>query len=118
MTTHPCGAVGISTVQVVVPQSRDDNFAELYGHILGVSPRVVEEHGKSKRLVFEVGKPVHQYGSSIISLCSEQGPMDQNWLRDGGHGIRGIILSVAGRKGHGEEALGTEGTPSTVSLKW
>lgn len=67
-TTHPCGAVGISTVEVIVPKPRCDNCAELYPHIVGASPRSIDERGKATRLDFEIGLPVQGLGSSIISL--------------------------------------------------
>lgn len=117
-TTHPCGAIGISTVEVIAPKSRSTNFAELYGHILGVSPRVIDKHGEATRLDFEIGLPVQEFGPSAVSLRQEQDEMDQNWLRDRGTGIRGLLLSVTGREGHGEEALGTKGIASTISVKW
>lgn len=44
--------------------------------------------------------------------------MDRDLLRDRGTSIRGLVLSVTGREGHGEKALGTEGIASTISLKW
>ena len=117
-TFHPCGAVGISAIEVIVPKSRSGTFTELYGHILGATPRTSDKRAKAARLDFEVGLPVQGFGSSTISLCSEEEEMDRIWLRDRGAGIHGLILSVEGHEGHGEKALGTEGIPSTISLKW
>ena len=117
-TMHPCGAVGISTVEVLVPSSAADKLAELYGHILGVPPRILDEHGNHKRSDFEVRLPNQGFSPSTVSLRSESDDKDRNWLRDHGTGICALVLSIAGREGHGEEALGTEGTASTISLKW
>ncbi len=117
-TNHPCGAVGISSVEVIVPKSRSDGFADLYGHVLDASPRFLSKQGEARRLDFEIGLPVRGFGPSIISLRSEQDGTDEDWLRDRGDGIRDLLLSVADREGHGKEALGTEGIASTISLKW
>ena len=117
-TKHPCGVVGISTVEVLVPRSSADNFAETYGLILGVAPRNYDEPGTNKRSDFEIGLPNQSFDPSTVSLRSEREEKDRDWLRDRGTGIRGLVLSIAGRDGHGEEALGTEGIASTISLKW
>ncbi|CAD6582744.1 MAG: hypothetical protein ASARMPREDX12_001020 [Alectoria sarmentosa] len=117
-TTHPCGAVGISIVEVMVPKSRFDTFAELYGSILGASPRITDGRGKDRILDFEIGLPNQGLGPSNLSLRSEQDEIDQGWLRDRGAGIRGLVLSIMGREGHGEEALGVGGIASTISLNW
>ena len=117
-TRHPCGAVGISGVEVIVPNSGSDVFAELYGHVLDASTRFLSKQAEGGRLDFEIGLPVQGFGPSTISLRSEQDGMDEDWLRDRGTGIRNLLLSVGDREGHGKEALGTEGIASTISLKW
>ena len=100
-----------------MPKPRFDEHAALYAQILGASPRV-DERGKVKRLEFQIGSPVQDFGASNIGLHSEQDDTDQDWLRDRGTGIRRLLLSVAGRKGRGEEALGSEKIASTILLKW
>ena len=117
-TSHPCGAVGISAIEVIVPKSKSGDFTEVYGQILGARPRINAKRNEAVRLDFEIGLPVQGFGSSTISLCSEEEEMDQVWLRDRGAGIHVLVLSVEGHEGHGEKALGTEGIPSTIFLKW
>ena len=117
-TYHSCGAVGISAIEVIVPKSKSRVITEVYGQILGARPKINDKRDKAARLDFEIGLPVQGFGSSTISLCSEEDEMDQVWLRDRGAGIHGLVLSVEGHEGHGEKALGTEGIPSTISLKW
>lgn len=116
-TNHPCGAVGISSIEVIVPKPRFEEYATLYGQILGAYPEV-DQRGTAKRLTFQIGLPVKDLGPSSICLRSEQDAVDQDWLRDRGTGIRRVLLSVAGREGHGEESLGSESIASTISLKW
>ena len=117
-TKHPCGAVSISSVQMLIPESEISKFAELYGRVLGVPPKIFDENGKYKRFEFEVGLPNRGYGHSSISLCPGVNEVEHDWLRTHGIGVRSLILSIAGRQGHGEEALGNEGTASKTSLKW
>lgn len=101
-----------------MPKSRFDTFAELYGSILGASPRITDGRGKDRSIDFEIGLPNQGLGPSNLSLRSEQDEIDQGWLRDRGAGIRGLVLSIAGREGHGEEALGVGVIASTISLNW
>ena len=117
-TYHSCGAVGISTIDVIVPKSKSGEFTKAYGQILGARPRINDKRNNAARLDFEVGLPVPGLSSSTISLGSEEEAMDQIWLRDRGAGIHGLVLTAEGHEGHGEKALGTEGIPSTISLKW
>ena len=102
---------------MIVPKSRFEEYATLYGQVLGASPRV-DEPGTAKRLIFQNGLPVQDLGPSNICLRSEQDEMDQGWLRDRGTGIHRLLLSVAGREEHSEEALGSRSIASTISLKW
>ena len=118
ISTHPCGAIGISTVEVLVPRSASEEFAKQYGLILGVPPRTCDERDNCRRSDFELGLPNQGFAPSIVSLRSEQHEKDRDFLRDRGAGICGLVLSVAGRESHGKESLGKEGIASTVSLKW
>lgn len=116
-TNHLCGAVGVSSIEIIVPQSRFEEYTTLYGQVLGASP-LVDEPGTAQKLNFQIGLPVQDFGPSSICLRSEQDEMDQDWLRDRGTGIRRLLLSVVGREGYGEEALGSESIASTILLKW
>ena len=117
-TMDQCGAVGVSGVEVLVPRSAFDKFAELYRLILGVPPRDFDEHGNHKRSDFKVGPLNHGFSPSTVTLRLESDEKDLDWLRDHGTGICGLVLSIADREGHGEEVLGAEGIASTISLKW
>lgn len=85
---HPCGAVGISTVDVIVPKSRFDRFSELYGQILGASPKIIDRRGEARRVYFRIGLSPQGFSPSAISRRPEKEELDQNWLRDHGTGIR------------------------------
>ena len=117
-TTHPCSAIGISAVEVLVPRSISGEYSEQYGLILGIPPKIYNERDNSMRSDFELGVPNQEFAPSTVSLGSEQDEKDRDCLRERGAGICGLILSVVGRESHGKESLGTEGIASTISLKW
>ena len=117
-TTHPCGAIGISTVEVLVPRSAYEVFAQQYELILGVPPRIYDERDDSRRSDFQLGLPNQGPAPSTVGLRSEQHEKDRNCLRDRGAGICGLVLSVVGRESHGEESLGAEKIASTIFLRW
>lgn len=114
----PCGAVGISNVEVVLPKLTFNRFAKLDEEILVVSSRTINERDEDTQLNFETGLMNRGFGPSTVSLSSRQDEVDRVWLRDRGTGIRGLVLPVAGHKGHDEKALGAEGVSSTILLKW
>ena len=118
ITRHPCGAVGISIVEILVPKSELSKYAELYGLILGTTTKISGELSDEKRSNFELARPNKEYGVSNIVLRPAEDQSNWDWLQNRGTCIRAIFLSVKDRQGHGEEALGTEGTVSTIFLKW
>ena len=78
---------------------------------------MVDEYNQSKRSGFNTGLPVQRFRASAVSARSEQDEMDQDWLRNRGTDIRGLMLLVAGRQGHGKEVLDTRGIASTISSR-
>ena len=78
---------------------------------------MVDEYNRSKRSDFNTGLPVQRFHASAVSARSEQGEMDQDWLRNRGTDIRGLMLLVAGRQGHGKEVLDTRGIAPTISSR-
>lgn len=92
-TAHPCGAIGISAVQVIVRKARLETVAELYGYILGAKPGLVDVGGECERSDFEIGLPIQGLGPALVSLRSERDEIDQDWLRDRGTGICGLLLT-------------------------
>lgn len=115
---HPCGAVGISTVDVIVPKSWFDRFSELYGQVLGASPKIIDRRGEARRVYFQIGLSPQEFSPSAISRRPEKDELDQNFAARSWHWYSALVLSVAGREGHGDEVLATKETASTISLTW
>lgn len=121
-TTHPCGAVGIAAVEVLVPRHSIQNYKDLYTTILGSKPEIGkhdEKYSDEERFVFEVGVPNQSFGPSAIHVCSERNASDTaTWPGDGDPGISSLFLNVKERGGNGRRNLGTVGIASTILLEW
>ena len=117
-TTHPCGAIGISTIEVIYPTSHYVKYILLYQMILGewASPlrggRVAQEHQ------FRLRSPSEAPFPTAILARQEQTKKDTQWLQDRGSGIYGLRVAVQGREGHGVLKLGEDGIASSVFLEW
>ena len=119
VTKHPCGATGVSAVEVLVPKLDFDKYTELYELILGVPSKVLEEGRTFKRSYLEVGLPHSEtFAVSSIILRSDDEEFDSMLLRNRGTGIRALALSVAGRDGHGKETIVSGENGPILSLKW
>lgn len=117
-TTHPCGAVGISTIAMLFPKERLDHYATLYEKVLGVKKcKLVPGIDRKHNVEFEVAVPIPGRGKSRILMHDELRPEDEEWLRERGAGIQGIELRGAVRRPHGGQRLGEEGVASTIFLE-
>jgi hypothetical protein len=118
-TSHPCKATGIAVVDVLVPPEYLTAYSTLYSNLTGVAPDQIEENPKGyKGVSFKLTKPISQGAGPVIRVRVPTSEEDHSWLRTRGIGIRGVHLSVAGRKGNGEETLASDGTGATISLAW
>lgn len=112
-TTHPCGATGITAVEVTFPQGQYEEYVKLYGKLLGVrgKPNGVPPDYHS----FGVRSPVE--GSVPATRILMFGAGDGG--EETGRGcVRGLRLYAEGREGHGLQTLGKDGIAKTVSLEW
>jgi hypothetical protein len=116
-TTHPCGAIGVAAVEILVPKAKMNAYGKLYSSILGSSPIVVSEEGGENGLVFQIDLPVQNAGLSAIRLRSEQDERDVACLRQRGIGVSGLILTVGEGQTGVKGRLGAEGIASTISLQ-
>jgi hypothetical protein len=116
-TTHPCGAVGVAAVEILVPKPQIDAYVKLYSSILGSSPKAGVERDREDGFIFQTGLPVEKAGISTIRIRPEQNERDMTWLKERGIGISGLVLAL----GEGQEAargrLGAAGIASTISLQ-
>lgn len=111
-TSHPCGATGISAIEVLVPESKFDSYVKLYSNVLHSAP--VHEHG----VKLDLGLPVGEKGRSALRIFPAVDREHERWLRERGIGIFGLALHTEGRDGHGKKRLGSEEPASTLSLEW
>lgn len=112
-TTHPCGAIGVHQIEVVVPSSHMENYSRLLSNFIGSQPSTGEAGN-----IFSLGLPVETTDHCSIWLHDDKRDEDEGWLRTRGIGPSKLRLRVKGREGHGEELLGMNGSASQVSLVW
>lgn len=137
ITTHPCGAVGIGSVQVLVPDSHIEDYAMLYAGILGRPVRTLASDLKEPSMrTFEIGVPnMVDKRPAFVNISSKQhyAPPDalpksdeirelsecaEAHLQDRGIGIYSITLRVAGGSNQGTDvALGTDAIGKTVRIE-
>ncbi|KAF7719264.1 Uncharacterized protein PECH_004807 [Penicillium ucsense] len=112
-TTHPCGAVGMSQIEVVAPSSHMANYLTLLTNFLGSQPQKAEGNAGH---VFSLGRPVEDGGECSIWLHEERDEADETWLRTRGIGPLKLRLQTKDHKKRGEKLLGSDGSASHVSL--
>ena len=114
-TTHPCGAVGISTVEVVFPGARYSEYVKLYESVLGVSARSIGGSSGIQSHDFKVESPVRGSRPSRILSHSGQREVDPPGQR-ASIGICGLRLARTNRESQDVQALGSDGIASTLYL--
>lgn len=118
ITTHPCGATGIASVEVLVPTSHLEAYVKAYSSITGVTARLASESDPNDGVLFHVAAPVARSNETLIWVHPPRNDNDIHWLQDRGIGIRGLSLNVERREGSGQQSLGKDGMASTISLSW
>jgi hypothetical protein len=116
-TSHPCGAVGVAAVEVLVPKAKMDAYVKLYSSILGSFPEALDEQDREKGFVFQIGLPVEKAGPSAIRVRSEQNEEDVAWLKERGIGICGLVLALGDGQECVKKRLGAEGIALTIWLQ-
>ena len=117
-TTHPCGAVGISTVDISFPEAQYLEYVKLYKTLLGISAKPLNEPSNVNSHEFKVESPVPGSKPSRIVLHSIHHQAGTSEQKVPGIGICGLRLALENRQGHGAQALGSDGIASTLSLEW
>ena len=117
-TTHPCGALGISTVDVNFPEAQYSEYIKLYETLLGVSARSLNEPPDANCHEFKVDSPVSGSKPSRIVSHSSHHQAGTPEQKAPGIGICGLRLALGDRQGRGVQALGSDGIASTLSLEW
>ncbi|KAK6382944.1 hypothetical protein LTS17_003614 [Exophiala oligosperma] len=125
ISTHPCGAKGIMSVDVVVPEPRIKNYMKLYSSVTGADAKV---HGGFRYLPntnvsFALSSPNEKAMEGVkdrigIELHAPRDGEDEAWLKERGVGIREIRLYVpaAGEDEVDERPLDSEGIGASLVL--
>lgn len=116
-TTHPCGAVRIAAVEILVPNAQMDAYVKLYSNILGSSLEPFRGQGRAADSVFQVGLPIDSAGASAVRIRSAQNDGDVAWLKTRGAGISQLVLAVTSHQERANTCLGAEGIASTILLE-
>ncbi|KIW73881.1 hypothetical protein PV04_01963 [Phialophora macrospora] len=125
--THPCGARGIVSVEVVVPEAKIDSYIRLYSSVLGVEANV---HGgyrcsPTTSVSFLLSTPNADEpamkalrGRVGVEIRTPRDQDDEAWVRERGVGIREVrIFAEAKGEGEMDEApLDSEGIGASLVL--
>ena len=112
-TTHPCGAMGIGGVKVLVQENRLEETQELYARILGLPLQSFD--AKNEHSFFELESPVRGEPCPLI-ITSPRNAKDQAWLESRGKGISGLLIRCTKGDERVSASLGTEGIASPIEL--
>lgn len=114
-TTHPCGAIGVHQIEVIVPSSHMKNYLVLLSNVIGSRPTTIEGQ---LGCTFSLGLPVETTGECSIWVHNERNVRDEQWLLARVVGPLTLKLRVKNPEGHGEEPLGKDGSASQVCVVW
>lgn len=111
IATHPSGAKGILSVDVVVPTDKVPAYAALYAGVTGAE---AEGNGKVHlRLASPDGESLRDVRDRVgVVIRASSGEADEKWVKERGFGIRELKIYVPG-KGK-ETPLDSTGIGSSV----
>jgi hypothetical protein len=107
-TTHPCGAIGISEVRVLVPQGALKDYAPLYEAICDTGELI--KAGRDLAGI-KISVPVSGVGTSRINIQASE---EMERIRERGVGISDIVISAGTAGANGSKQLGRHGIASTI----
>lgn len=125
ISTHPCGAKGILSVQVLVPRSQVDRYINLYIAVSGIAPDVFDGFRlvptMSASFALSSPDPAAMRGLQRrvgIEVHAPRDGSDEAWLKERGIGIREVKIFVPaqGQDEVKERALDSEGIGACLVL--
>lgn len=125
--THPSGARGIMSVEVVVPEDKIDSYIRSYSSVLGVEPKVHSgyRYSPTTSVSFPLSVPNPDEkamkalrGRIGVEIRAPRDQEDEAWVKERGVGIREIRIfaEVKGEDEVDEAPLDTEGIGASVVL--
>ncbi|KAJ1330835.1 VOC family protein [Microdochium nivale] len=117
-TTHPCGATGIASCDILVPKHLLAEYTSVYSKVLGSKPvKAATDSGSS--YVLDIGVPQGSVRSSVVVRAAES-ERDIRRMRERGIGFSDLVIAVKSKGPSGDSArrpLGTAGIESTIWLE-
>ncbi|KAK4981536.1 hypothetical protein LTR66_009908 [Elasticomyces elasticus] len=101
--THPCGAIGVSQVTILVPESKFASFAAAYSGI--TAQQALPGDGTTQ---FAIAAPEHVAGTEALKLCARKTAHVREEVLDGERGgaIAEILIRTAiSGQGHSRDYI-------------
>ncbi|OAP57976.1 hypothetical protein AYL99_07066 [Fonsecaea erecta] len=125
--THPCGARGIVSVEVLVPEEKIESYIRLYTSVLGVKPKVQGGYryrpNTSVSFLLSTPNPDEEAmkrlkGRVGVVIRAPRDQDDEAWLKERGVGIREVRLFAEAKSEDevDEMALDSEGIGASLVL--
>lgn len=115
-TTHACGAKGIAAIEVLIPWDRMEEYAVLWGKIVGSEPEVKEDETAGKEIVLDVGVP-NGGGRSKIVLKEAKSEKGLLRMKQRGIGFSDLVIAIDRQSERKWQQCGTEGIEATIWLE-
>jgi Glyoxalase-like domain len=115
-TTHACGAKGIAAIEVLVPGERMEEYAILWGKIVGSEAKVRGAGSGGNECVLDVGVPKGG-GRSKIVLREARSEKDLLRMKERGIGFSDLVIATEGRGDCKRQQFGPEGVGPTIWLE-
>ncbi|KAI0967843.1 glyoxalase-like protein [Xylaria arbuscula] len=114
-TTHPCGAIGIASCEILVPKHLQTEYARVYSKILGSQ---LESAVKQNLHILDIGVPNGSARSTVVVRAAET-EQDIKRMQERGIGFSDLVIAVNsdGPGGEKKRPLGSAGIESTIWLE-
>ena len=112
-TLHPCGAVGIAEVDILVPGDKRKNYAELYSVIAQTEKVEMGDHMMPLEVPMDgpEGKP-------CLRVIGSESEVHNRRLRHFGPGIVSLVIYVTGEGGKATLCRGPAIGPEDFAIYW
>lgn len=113
--THPCGATGIASCEIFVPQDRLAKYVTLYSKILGSKPEVTSDEADGRSFSLDVDVP-QGAGSSKVVVREARNEKELKRMQERGIGVSDLVLATNGQVADEKCSFGPQGIESTIWL--
>jgi len=114
-TTHPCGATGIASCDILVPKHLLTEYGTVYSKILGSEAKPATGNGST--LILDIGVPQGSTRSTVVVRAAET-EKDIQHIQERGIGFSDLVIAVKANSAEGKakRPLGPTGIESTIWL--